>query len=643
MKHILIGTAGHVDHGKTALIRALTGIDTDRLKEEKKRGITIDLGFAYMELPGGGRVSIVDVPGHEKFIKNMLAGAGGIDLVLLVIAADDGVMPQTREHLGILQLLNAKDGIIVLTKTDLVDDDWLGLVSEDVRVAVADTFLQDAPMACVSSFTGQGIDSLKNIIIEKIGLAASKNTAAPFRIPVDRVFSSEGFGTVVTGTLIEGALNNGDTVQIYPGDLQGRVRNLQVHGGSVGTAYAGQRVAVNLSGISREEISRGDVLAFPGSLQPTRMLDVKLSTLKDSPREIKSGTRLHFYYGTKNVLCKAVLMDAALSKLTPGAEGYAQLRFATEVAVKRGDSFVLRFYSPTETVGGGVVLNESPKKHRKIKAAETIKTLETLEQGGLGENIQQAIADAGIASLEEVQKRFGLDKNAWQEELSALIADKRITLIAPQTAIEANYRKALGDKISAQLSVYHKENPLQPGIKKEELRSRILPGQKPAFFDKILQLYDDILRLADGRVTLCDFKITYTKEQALIRDEILSRLKQGGFTPPSPEELLQKSKAAEQVLAAMLTEGVIISAEQGILFAAETVAQAKEIFRALAENKIPAESKSQGGQQSSEQGGVTLAEFRDATNASRKFALSLLEFFDRTGFTRKTGDSRVLH
>ncbi|MCL2840040.1 MAG: selenocysteine-specific translation elongation factor [Defluviitaleaceae bacterium] len=630
MKHILIGTAGHVDHGKTALIRALTGIETDRLKEEKKRGITIDLGFAHMELPTGERASIVDVPGHEKFVKNMLAGAGGIDLVLLVIAADDGVMPQTREHLGILQLLNAKDGIIVLTKCDLVDEDWLTLIQEDVKATVADTFLANASLINVSSHTGLGIDTLKKIIAEKVDTATSKNIATPFRIPVDRVFSAEGFGTVVTGTLIEGALNQGDLVEVYPSGKQTRVRTLQVHGGQVDTAYAGQRTAVNLSGITREEIQRGHVLSPPAAIQPTRMLDVKLTTLKDSPREIKTSSRVHFYYGTCNVLCKVVLMDT--EKLPPGASGYAQLRFTEDVAVKRGDSFVLRFYSPTETIGGGIILNEHPKKHRKVKTSETIQTLENLEQGGLTENIQQAIASAGVAQLEEIQKRFGLDKDTWQTELETLTADNRITIITPQTAIEANYREILKSKMIVFIKAYHKENPLQPGIKKEELRSHMLPEQKPAFFDKLLQIYNDKLRISDGRISLIDFTITYTKEQSIIRNELLSRLEKDGFTPPSPEELLaqyQKAakKTAESILAAMLTEGVVTYTEPTIIFASETIAQAKAIFRTQA---------ACGGD------GVTLAQFRDATGTSRKFALSILEFLDRSGVTRKIGDARIL-
>jgi len=627
MKHILIGTAGHVDHGKTALIQALTGIETDRLAEEKSRGITIDLGFAHMDLPGGEVVSIVDVPGHEKFIKNMLAGAGGIDLVLMVIAADDGIMPQTREHLGILQLLNAKDGIIVLTKIDLVDDEWRTLVAEDVRQAVRDTFLHNAPLICVSSHTGYGIKQLKDTIRTKIEETSSKNTTIPFRIPVDRVFSAEGFGTVVTGTLIEGNLRQGDTVIIYPAGDTGRVRNLQVHGSQVEAAYAGQRVAVNLSGLRRDDILRGHVLAPADTIQPTRMLDVKLSVLKDSPRELKTGSRLHFHYGTGNLLCKAKLIGE--DKLLPGQTGYAQLRFTEEVAVKNGDSFILRFYSPLETVGGGVVLNVAPKKYRHGRADAAIKALEALESGDTATQILQAIvSQGGIAQLDELQKRFGLGSDIWDIEIDALAQTKRITTLGSQHVIADSFRDSLGAKIISQLKTYHQENPLHQGMRQEELRSRALPEHKPALFDEILLMYAPELRIDDGRVALVGFEVAYTGQQRQIRDAIISALKQGGFAPPPVDELLAKDKKnAPKILDALISEGTVISTEPGMVFHAAIVEQAKESVRHLAETG---------------DGTVTLAQFRDGIQTSRKFALSLLEYFDRTGFTRKLGDSRVL-
>ena len=637
MKHILLGTAGHVDHGKTALIRALTGIETDRLAEEKSRGITIDLGFAHMTLPSGEAVSIVDVPGHEKFIKNMLAGAGGIDLVLLVIAADDGVMPQTREHLGILQLLRAKDGIIVLTKCDLADEEWQSLVCEDISALVEDTFLQDAPIVCVSSHTGQGIDRLKEVIGEKIEKTAAKNTAAPFRIPVDRVFSAEGFGTVVTGTLIEGTLKQGDGVIVYPGAATGRVRNLQVHSTQVEAAYAGQRVAVNLSGLRREDILRGHVLAPEGSLQPTRMLDAKLSLLKDSPREVKSGSRLHFHYGTHSTLCKAVLIGD--DKLLPGQTGYVQLRFSEEVAVKSGDSFVLRFYSPTETVGGGVVLDTAPKKHRKGRAAAAIKALEALENGDIATQIYQAIDSHGsIVHPDELQKRFVLSDKDWAQEISRLVLARQIDRIGPYHVISDNNHKTLFLRIVSLLKEYHKENPLHQGMRKEELRSRILPDYRPIFFDELLRTYRQLLQVKDGCVALSGFKISYSKEQQQTRDLILACLKQSGYAPPPVEELLavnkktatqshSHKKEAEKIFEALLSEGIIISTEPGIVFESTMIDQAKAAIRRLADTG---------------DGAITLAQFRDEIQTSRKFALSLLEYFDRCGFTRKLGDSRVL-
>ncbi|MCL2499088.1 MAG: SelB C-terminal domain-containing protein [Defluviitaleaceae bacterium] len=675
MTHTLIGTAGHVDHGKTTLIQALTGIDADRLKEEKKRGITIDLGYAFLPLPGGGVASIIDVPGHEKFIKNMLAGAGGIDLVLLVIAADDGVMPQTREHLNILHLLGAQEGIVVLTKCDLIDDDgWREMVREDIRETVAPTFLADAQIVEVSSHTGQGINELKELIINKINTGYTGHPAGDivhqrgttfteppagsnvpcgisdrFRIPVDRVFSVEGFGTVVTGTLTEGTLKLGDALTVYPAIRAAKVRRIQVHGGDAEAAFAGQRVAVNLSGLRREEVNRGDVLAPPDTLCPTRMLDVKLIALPDTPREIKTGSRLHFHYGTHNVLCKAVLLGC--ESLKAGQECYAQLRFTEEVAVKQGDRFVVRFYSPMETVGGGVVLHVQPKKHRKGKAAEIERTLEIREQAGVSGDITarilQAIADEGpnFTPLEEIRERLGYgiiktegtepptEADVFTDAFTSLTRSNKITRIGAHHAIDETFRTQLAARLTRQLAAFHKDNPLQPGIRKEELRSRILPHIKTALFDAVLNIYEEtqLIRVRETRVSLADFSVLYTPTQQQIRDDILDRIKKGGYTPPSPEELLApwKKKNADfnQVLDALQTEGTLVTTEPGILFSSESIENAKTIFRTpKAESHAP----------------VTLAQFRDALGTSRKFALSILEYFDRTGFTRKEGESRVL-
>ncbi|MBQ2911755.1 MAG: selenocysteine-specific translation elongation factor, partial [Clostridia bacterium] len=350
--NIIIGTAGHVDHGKTSLIKALTGIETDRLREEKKRGITIELGFAYIDLPQGLRAGIIDVPGHEKFIKNMLAGAGGIDIALLIVAADEGVMPQTEEHLEILSLLDIRKGVIALTKTDMVDEEWLEMMKEEVAEKMHGTFMEDAKIIPVSSYTGDGIPELQAELAKLAGECEPKNETIPFRIPVDRVFSVDGFGTVITGTLIEGVVKEGDTVTIYPDKIESKVRGIQVHSQPVKQAYPGQRVAVNLAGVHKSELERGDIIAAQDSMDTSMMLDALLKVTADTERHIKNGSRLHFYHGSREILCKVVLLDK--DELIKGEQAYAQIRLEENVSLKAGDRFVVRFYSPLETVGGGV-------------------------------------------------------------------------------------------------------------------------------------------------------------------------------------------------------------------------------------------------------------------------------------------------
>jgi len=363
LKHVIIGTAGHVDHGKTLLVKALTGIDTDRLVEEKKRGITIELGFAHLDWPDGTQAGIVDVPGHEKFIKNMLAGAGGIDLAMLIIAADDGVMPQTVEHLDILTLLGVKDGLIVITKADTVDPEWLEMMQEEIREKTTGSFLEGKPIMAVSAYTGQGIAELKEMLRELVRKAEEKSMRIPFRLPVDRVFSVEGFGTVVTGTLIEGAITEGDLAELVPSGTQTRIRNLQVHGKDAETVYAGQRVAINLANLKKTDIQRGDVVSKPGTVRTSRMLDVRLKNLPGSGRIIKNDSQVHLFHGTAELLAKVVLFGR--EELKPGESCYAQLRMTEPIATKNGDHFVIRFFSPLETIGGGVILDDQPRRHKR--------------------------------------------------------------------------------------------------------------------------------------------------------------------------------------------------------------------------------------------------------------------------------------
>lgn len=629
MKNAIIGTAGHVDHGKTLLIKALTGIDTDRLKEEKKRGITIELGFAHITLPNGEIAGIIDVPGHEKFIKNMLAGAGGIDLALLVVAADEGFMPQTREHLEILSLLDIRQGIIVLTKKDLVDQDWLDYVSEEIRSEVAGSFLENAPILPVSSYTGEGIEALKSTIAERLQSVEPKNTQKPFRLPADRVFTMEGFGTVVTGTLIEGTLKEGDKVMLYPSGEAGRVRNLQVHGQSVEQAFAGQRTAVNIAGLKKNEVVRGDVLAQPDSMTPTLMMDVMLSILPNCARQITNGQRLHFYHGARDVLCKLVLLGN--DELEAGKSGYAQLRFAEPVAAKQGDHFVVRFYSPLETVGGGVILDPNPVKHKRSDASVT-RMLAIKESGSSADKLSQAILEASprFEPLETVARRFAPGGEPIDEDLASLISDGSVVMLTEKIALHNEYLQTLQQSLTRMLSAHHKANPLQAGMRREEVRAKLVPNKDSALCDRVFELFEQrgLIRTDGLRIALKEFEVIYTPAQRKLADAILAIYRDGGFAPPSPDEIVQqftKERDFKQVSEALLADGHIISAAPQVAFSYENYLKALDLLRA-AFTKTPQ---------------ITLADFRDILDTSRKYAVALLEYFDRQGFTRKVGDARM--
>ncbi len=628
-KYTIIGTAGHVDHGKTQLIKALSGIDTDRLAEEKKRGITIELGFAWLDLPNGERAGIVDVPGHERFIKNMLAGAGGIDLALLVIAADDGVMPQTREHLGILSLLGTQNGLIVITKADLVDEDWIEMVKEDIAKTVAGTFLEHASIAVVSAHTGQGIEELRKLIYESIQLPEN-NIALPFRVPVDRVFSVEGFGTVITGTLVEGQLSEGDEVELYPSGVKSRVRNLQVHGKDTPTAFAGQRAAVNLAGVKKDEVARGDTVAAPGSMQNTLMLDVKVTVLGDSNRTLVTGSRLHFYHGARETLCKLVLLGR--DALAPGEEGFAQLRFTDDVAVKKGDRFVLRFYSPVETVGGGIVLDASPGKHRRSDV-RVQDSLRVREKGTAAENLLQAITDASpqFTPAPDIAKHLAMDTASFNAELENLIADGSVIRLSSRTVISADYKETLGRRLVKILRDYHKQNPLQTGMRRDELRGKLLPGRELALADKVLGLYEaDGAITADGpKVALAGFTIEYSDADKKLSGQVEAFFKDARFTPPALDEAYALSRdraAVKRVYDALCESGALVVTPPQMVFHKTAVDDAWRLLEDFA----------------TEHGQITLAEFRDLISASRKYALPLLEQFDRQNRTKKIDDARVL-
>lgn len=632
MRNIIIGTAGHVDHGKTQLIRALTGVDTDRLKEEKKRGITIDLGFAWLPLPDGERAGIIDVPGHERFIKNMLAGAGGINLCLLVIAADDGVMPQTREHLAILRMLDIQNGIVVLTKADLVDEEWIEAVKEDVDALTKGTFLQGAPIAAVSSITGEGIDTLRELIISRLATVEGGSLTRPFRIPVDRVFSVEGFGTVITGTLIEGSLSEGDEVEIYPERIRSRVRNLQVHECDVDTAYAGQRVAVNLAGIKRDDIGRGDTVAMPGSMESVRLLDVKISCLKESNRVLKNGSRLHFYHGARETLCKLVLLGQ--DALEPGQEAYAQLKFTEDIAAKKGDRFIARFYSPIETVGGGIVLDANPKRHKR--SDETVReALSVREAGSELDTLLQMIADGSPQFLPtaEIQKQSSMDADAFRSALYTLLEEGRAVRLSGKVVIADEHKETLSRRLTKILRDYHAENPLQAGMRRDMLRGRLLPGREISLVDRVLALYeaDELIRSVQQKVALIDFQIVYSSEEQAMLDSIRSTFEQAAYAPPTPEELQAAANPKDRPLVrrvfdAMVDDGILLMVSPQMAFLTKSVESAFALLSAHVEAE----------------GQITLAEFRDMIGTSRKFALELLSYYDKQNITRLVGDARVL-
>ena len=626
MKNIIIGTAGHVDHGKTALIKALTGIETDRIKEEKKRGITIELGFAYLDLPDGEKAGIIDVPGHEKFVKNMLAGAGGIDLALLVVAADEGFMPQTREHLGILSLLNISEGIIVVTKKDMVDEDWLEIVCDEVRQEVQGTFLENAQIIPVSSYTGEGIEQLRQAIFTMIDQKTQiKNLDVPFRIPVDRIFSVEGFGTVITGTLIEGTMKVGDPVTVYPSRIESRIRNLQVHSQDVQEAYAGQRVAVNLAGLKKTDLNKGDVIAVPDSMHTTMMIDIHLTVLKDCDREIRNATRLHLYHGARDILCKIVLLDR--DSVGAGESCYAQLRLEEEIAVKTGDRFVLRFYSPVETIGGGVILDSNPFKHKRNDAA-VLESLKLKEGGSDREKISAALRDysARFETLDFLQIQTGIPKEQFDQQINKLIKDKVAFRVSDNVVIHTDYLNRLKDSAVKLLESYHKENPLREGMKKDEFRNKLIKYEDISVVDKITDslVNRKVLKYVNNCVALADFEVQQDNNQQEIENAFL----QGGFSPESPDQIaarFPKVKNFKQVLESLVNTGKLVRVEEKILLHADYYNKALTLAK---------EHVDQNGQ-------ITLAEMRDLMGASRKFPVAVLEYWDKRGITKKVGDART--
>ncbi len=633
MKNLIVGTAGHVDHGKTCLIKALTGKDTDRLKEEKERGITIENGFADMYC-GDYHISIIDVPGHERFIKNMLMGIGGIDFVLLVIGLDEGVMPQTREHFQILRMLDIKKGIIVYTKKDLVDDEeWIELIKEDARAMVKGSFLENAPEIEVSAYTGENIEALKTMIISSIEDGKLKNYQdESFRLPVDRVFTISGFGTVVTGTLIEGTVHMGDEVQIYPGSQNAKIRNIQVHNTQTEYAYAGQRTALNLGGVKKEDIIRGAVLARKGALKPTKMLDVRLCIFSDSERTVLNNSRVHFYCGATETLAKVILLDRDAAE--KGDSCLAQLRLDEPIVAKYGDRFIIRFYSPLVTIGGGKILETDPVKHKRFDS-HILKSLKKKDTGSLKELCEILIYEQSrnLLDINMLSQRVNISKQQVLPVLQELEKEETIKITSQGILLHTSYLIEAQNMCLELLQDYHEKNQMSQGMQKEEFKSK-LQHKMRTDSRKIIELvlYEaeqkGLIALNQNIIAASDFKVKLSPEMQTLKDDILKQYRKEKYEMPTIDEILADKKDktnARHIIEAMDGNELVRLNYQYYIDKSALQDARNEMEQYIAKN-----------------GHITLAEFRDLLGTSRKYAVTILEYFDEKKITRKVDDIRVL-
>jgi selenocysteine-specific elongation factor len=633
MKRLILGTAGHIDHGKTALVKALTGIDTDRLKEEKERGITIELGFAHLTLPSGQRLGIVDVPGHEKFIRHMVAGAGGVDLVALIVAADESIMPQTREHMQILSLLGVGAGLVVLTKTDMVEQDMVDLVTEEVRDFTRGTFLEGCPIVAVSSVTGRGIDALIKTLDEMAASLEGTRRSGIFRLPIDRVFTMKGFGTVVTGTLMSGGVRVGEDVAIMPRGSTARVRGIQVHGAPESEATAGTRTAVNLSGVETDGVSRGDVLVSPGSIEPSYMIDARFCYLSENQRNLKNREQVKIYFGTSEIIGNVVILDA--DEIAPGRETFVQFRLTEPAVTLPGDRFIVRLLSPAVTIGGGEVLNAVARKHKRFRE-EVIHDVSTLALGKEEERAIVFIKDAGYAGVTagQLSLRMGLAEGTAGPILKRLGADgAAITFDSQQGRwIEAAAYGRLVGLVQERVGEYHKKNPTEPGINKEELLGKLPWGVDARLLGKLLADLSSgrVVAVSGDRVALFGRDVRLAEGDEHLVGKAVEAVAQGQLTPPTTAELAESLSAKEadvkKLLSVAARDGRIVRVKDNLYFDREIIAGLKQ--RLVSHLK--------------ETGEITTQQFKDLTGASRKYTIPLLEYFDSERVTIRVGEVRKL-
>jgi len=625
----VIGTAGHVDHGKSTLVKALTGIDPDRLKEEKEREMTIDLGFAWLTLPSGESVGVVDVPGHKDFIKNMLAGVGGIDAAVLVIAADEGVMPQTREHLDILDILQVKAGVVALTKKDLINDpEWLELVKADVAETLEGTTLQGAAILPVSARTGEGLADLLRELDRLLSLTAPRPDRGRPRLPVDRIFTIAGFGTVVTGTLADGSLRVGQEVEIQPQGLKARIRGLQTHKHKVDSAVPGSRVAVNLTGVNTEEVQRGNVITVPGWLQPTLLADVRLKSLADAPRALRHNAVVEFFSGAAEVLAQVRLLES--DSLPPGREGWAQIALEAPVPLVKGDRFVIRQPSPSLTIGGGTIVNPHPGRKYRRRQAEVIAQLETATHGTPEEILLQALETPPPLEAGEAIRKSGLSQDAAKKVLDGLLAQGQVIAlgekaVTSQTFVTTPHAwQTLVEQMAGLLRAHHEQYPARAGMPKEEVKSRL--GLPARLFNEIIgrAAAENAVAADEAALRLPTHAPHFRPEEQAKVNALLAAFRRSPYSTPSVAEC--ESAVGSEVFNALVEQGKLVKVSAEVVFLAETYGEMVDrVVQFIRDN-----------------GTITVAQVRDMFNASRKYALALMEYLDQRKVTKRVGDERVL-
>jgi selenocysteine-specific elongation factor len=635
MKNVIVGTAGHIDHGKSRLVMALTGTDPDRLKEEKERGITIDIGFAFLPCGEDLRLGFVDVPGHERFVKNMLAGIGGIDLVLLVVAADESVMPQTREHFNICRLLNVKQGLVVLTKTDMADPEMVELVELEVREFLAGSFLEEAPLLKVSSVTGAGVDELRLALEAEARKVKGKETTRPFRLSVDRAFTIRGFGTVVTGTLLAGDITVGEDVEVQPIGKSGRVRGLEVHGEKVDRAEAGQRTAINLHGLNLDEVDRGHLLGRPGTFRPSSLFDVALELVDTAERPLKDGARVRLHLGTDEIMARVTLLDPrGIRQLDPGGRSWAQLRLERSSAAFPGDRFIIRQYSPVITIGGGTVLDNLPQRHRRRHATEVAPRLQALQAGGAAERLALFAAEAGLKGLEvsTAAVRAGLHPRETATMLRRLVEQEALVSLGenPLTVCPAAVYGELRATLFQTLETYHAQQTLRGGMPREELRVRI--GAEDGLFRRLVSELagEGKVKAVADEVALTGHQVTLSAGEEEIRRSLVAIYDKAGFTPPSMADALTRAGGergkAEKLFHLLLREGELVRITADLTLSRSSMEEVQSRLLVLRRS----------GQEE-----VTVGDVKKLFGLTRKFAIPLLEHLDRRRFTRRVGDKRV--